>query len=241
MPKKHTQIKSVLKLPIPVLGGIVLLFACLLCAEYKALTLISEDAYASLLRSQAGKAAEHLENYFQKLLSHMAATSLSNPTVGLLETDFAVDVVGMQLFDSEGNLTGTWSPKAQTPTLWPENIPPEQLRQLQQGIPLITKHLGKKSQPLICVYIPVLRQEELYAVSALIDPEAIAWKCFPNPDDSTFTGFAIYDSPETAVAEISRPDVAGHLRYGLLSTAKSLPSFSNSELCRYAKHGNKTY
>ncbi len=194
---------------------IVLAAAGLLAGHYRMLLRASEDAYATMLWRQSAKTAGRIENYFQTLLASMAGISMTDPTAGLLETEYASDIAAMQRLDDTGSVTGNWTPHPETAAAWPAELTPAQWDQLQQGLPVVASHAAPRDAHFITIHAPVFQGAAIAgAVGVLIDAETVIWRCFPPLDEPLVAGFALYAENGQAFAEAARPEAVGHLQRG---------------------------
>ncbi len=213
---KHcASVKQRRWLVVAALAAMLAAAAGLLANHYRQLLRASEDAYATMLWRQSAKTAGRLESYFQELLAHMAGISMTDPTAGLLETEYAADIAAMQRLDEAGSVTGTWTPHPETVPVWPAELTPEQLGQLQQGLPVVVFHPARHGTHGITIHAPVFNDGSMAgAVGVLINAETLSWRCFPPLDEPLIAGFALYAENGEAIAEAARPETAGHLQLG---------------------------
>lgn len=224
-------------------AGLALIIGLSLC-HYRLLLRASEDAYATMLWRQSAKTAGRIEEYIQSMLANMAGVSMSDPSSGLLETEFAADVAAMQRLDDTGGVTGSWSPHPETPAAWPAKLAPEQWAQLQQGLPVVACHAAPLDRNFISIHAPIFQDAAMAgAVSVLINAETVIWRCFPPLDEPLIAGLALYDGNGQAFAETARPEAAGHLRHG--SVLRAGPLFTDPErgmaAYRLVRHAGARY
>jgi hypothetical protein len=216
------------------IAAVVLVIAGLSAGLYRVLLRVSEDAYATMLWRQSANTAGHIENYFRTMLANMAGISMTDPTAGLLETEYALDIVGMQRLDATGEVTGLWTPQPGTTLLWPTNLTAGQLEQIQQGLPVIACHAAPRDMHYITIHAPVFMDTDIVgAVGVMINAETVVWRCFPTPDEPLAAGFALCDESGRLVAESTRPDATGHLLRGKVLREGPLWSMPEKSMSGY--------
>ncbi len=205
------------------LAALLAVAAGLLAGHYRMMLRASEDAYATMLWRQSAKTAGRLEGYFQELLAHMAGISMTDPTAGLLETEYAADIAAMQRLDETGSVTGTWAPHPETVSVWPAELTPEQWGQLQKGLPVVACHTAQHGTHGVTIHAPIFQGNSMEgAVGVLINTDSLIWRCFPPLDEPLIAGFALYAENGAAIAEAARPETAGHLPRGAVLRAGPL-------------------